>query len=298
MQKIPLQALPEYDKLSVRRKAAVRLELTFEEKKARVRDFRPIDDVFFEALAVMPGVCEEILRTILEDPALTVLEVVPQSSERNIYGRSVRLDALCTLGSGKKVNIEIQRADNDDHFRRARFNASAITVKDSNPGERFEEVLDLYIVYITEHDFMKEGKTTYHIDKIARETGTVIHDGLEEIFVNTEVSDGTDIAELMQCFQQKTVNHPKFPAMSEAVWNLKETEGGTESMCDIMQKYMEKDIAKAKAEGLAEGMEKGMEKGIFTMAENLRGYGLTEAQITELVRKSREGTGADAKRAN
>ena len=95
MQKIPLQALPEYDKLSVRRKAAVRLELTFEEKKARVRDFRPIDDVFFEALAVMPGVCEEILRTILEDPALTVLEVVPQSSERNIYGRSVRLDALC-----------------------------------------------------------------------------------------------------------------------------------------------------------------------------------------------------------
>ena len=167
-------------------------------------------------------------------------------------------------------------------------------MKDSNPGERFEEVLDLYIVYITEHDFMKEGKTTYHIDKIARETGTVIHDGLEEIFVNTEVSDGTDIAELMQCFQQKTVNHPKFPAMSEAVWNLKETEGGTESMCDIMQKYMEKDIAKAKAEGLAEGME----KGIFTMAENLRGYGLTEAQITELVRKSREGTGADAKRAN
>ena len=260
------------------------MELTFEEKKARVKDFRPIDDVFFEALAVMPGVCEEMLRTILEDPELTVLEVIPQSSERNIYGRSVRLDALCTLGSGKKVNIEIQRADNDDHFRRARFNASAITVKDSNPGERFEDVLDLYIVYITEHDFMKEQKTIYHIDKVARETGTVIHDGLEEIFVNTEVFDGTDIAELMQCFQQKTVNHPKFPAISEAVWNLKETEGGTESMCDIMQQYVDK----GRAEGRAEGRVEMADSLSSEFAENLRRYGMPEAQIAELVRKSRE----------
>ncbi len=36
--------------------------------------------------------CEEILRTILEDDGLTVIDVVVQSSERNLYGRSVRLD--------------------------------------------------------------------------------------------------------------------------------------------------------------------------------------------------------------
>ena len=264
--------------------------MTFEEKKERVKDFRPIDDVFFEALAGEPGVCEEILRTILEDPALKVLETVTQASERNIYGRSVRLDALCTLGSGKKVNIEIQRADDDDHFRRARFNASAITVKDSNPGDRFEEVLDLYIIYITEHDFIRKQKTTYHMDKVLRETGTVVEDGLTEIFVNTEIFDGTDIAELMACFKQKNVNSPKFPAMTEAVRTLKETEGGASTMCEIMQRYVDAGIEKGRMEGRAEGRMEGRSEGITKMAENLRGYGLSEEQIAELVRKSSEET--------
>lgn len=40
------------------------------------------------------------------------------------------------------------------------------------------------------------------------------------------------------------------------------------------------------------------DKGISKMAENLRDYGLTEAQITELVRKSRETAGAKVKTIN
>ena len=72
----------------------------------KVKDFRPIDDVFFEVLAKNPAVCQEILRVILEDDALTVLQVTTQNSERNLYGRSVRLDALCTLGNGTKCNID------------------------------------------------------------------------------------------------------------------------------------------------------------------------------------------------
>ena len=254
----------------------MQLELTLEEKLERVKDFRPIDDVFFEVLASNPRVCEEMLRTILEDSKLVVLEVITQASERNIYGRSVRLDALCTLGSGKKVNIEVQRADNDDHFRRARFNASSITVKDSNPGDRFEDVLDLYIVYISEHDFIREGKTTYHIDKVIRETGTVIEDGLEEVFVNTEVYDGTDIAELMQCFKQKTVDDPRFPVLTNEVKHLKETEGGASAVCEVMQKYMAQERAAGRAETEAD------------MAKAMRDSGMPEEKIQEIIRRSRE----------
>ncbi|MCR4745829.1 MAG: hypothetical protein K5894_11475, partial [Lachnospiraceae bacterium] len=60
----------------------------------------------------------------------------------------------CILGNGVLVNIEVQRADNDDHLRRVRFNASSITVKDSNTGEKFENVKDVYVVYISENDFL------------------------------------------------------------------------------------------------------------------------------------------------
>ena len=216
------------------------MELTLEEKFERVKNFRPIDDVFFEVLASNKAVCQEMLRTILEDKELIVEDVIVQSSERNIYGRSVRLDALCTLGTGKKVNIEVQRSDNDNHFKRVRFNESVITAKESNTGDEFEDIIDLYVVYISEFDFIKGGKTTYHVDKVIRETGEIVEDGVKEIYVNTVVDDGTEIADLMSCFTKKMVNNPKFPELSAEVRNIKETEKGASSMCAIMQEYEKK----------------------------------------------------------
>ena len=78
---------------------------TLEEKIEQVKNFRPIDDTFFEVLADDIGVCQEMLGIILEDEKLIVKDVIVQSSERNLYGRSVRLDALCILGNGKKCNV-------------------------------------------------------------------------------------------------------------------------------------------------------------------------------------------------
>ena len=185
------------------------------------------------------------MRTLMEDENLVVLNVVTQSDERNLYGRSVRLDALCKLGSGAKVNIEVQRSDNDNHLKRARFNASSITVKDSEPGIDFDDILELYIVYISEFDFLKGDKTIYHVEKVLRETGQSIGDGLHEIFVNTVIDDGTDIAELMSCFTKKEVKNSKFPALSGEIKRLKETEGGMQAVCEVMQKYEQLAVEEA-----------------------------------------------------
>ena len=234
------------------------MELTLEEKFEKIKDFRPIDDVFFEVLASNKEVCWEILSTILEDKDLVVEDVIVQSSERNLYGRSVRLDALCTLGSGKKVNIEVQRSDNDDHFKRVRFNESVITAKESNTGDNFKDILDLIVVYISEFDFIKGGKTLYHVEKVIKETGEIIDDGIEEIYVNTVVDDNSDTADLMSCFTKKMVDNPKFPKFSAEVKRIKETEGGASSMCKIMQEYENK----ARDEGISIGEARGEARGI------------------------------------
>ncbi len=264
---------------------------TAEEKIARVKDFRLIDDVFFEVFAEDKAACEEILRTILEDDGLTVIDVVVQGSERNLYGRSVRLDALCTLGNGDKANIEVQRAGNDDHFRRVRFNAASITVKDSEPGERFDEILDLYMVYISENDFIRGGKTAYHVEKVIRETGETIDDGVHEVYVNTKVRDGTKISGLMGCFMERELDNPAFPAMTRKFRELKTTEGGASAVCEIMEKYMkesreegrEEGRAEGREEGRAEGRREGMEKGQKSTTEILRLYtrGETSGKISE-----------------
>lgn len=250
-------------------------ELTWEEKRLKVRDMRPIDDVFFELLAKSKKVCQEILRVILEDDKLVVIDTITQSSERNLYGRSVRLDALCKLSNGTRVNIEVQRSNNDDHLKRARFNASSITVKESNSGTNFENVPDLYIVYISEFDFLKGGRTIYHIDKMIRETNTIVDDGLHEIFVNTVIDDHSDIAELMSCFMKKEVNNPKFPALSAEVRRLKETEGGVKSMCEIMKKYEQLAVRENKIEIIQKMLQKEYSK------EDILDLGFTEEEYEE-----------------
>ena len=217
--------------------------MDLQEKVKRVQEFRLIDDVFFEVFAEDIPACQEIIRTILEDPELIVHDVIVQSSRRNLYGRSVRLDALCSLGDGTKCNIEVQRSDRDDHLKRARFNASSITVRESGPGERFEDILELYIIYISEFDFLKGGLTTYHIDKVIRENGEVVDDGLHEIFVNTAVDDGSSIAGLMSCFTRKEVTNREFPAVTRRFQELK-SEGGAGAVCEIMERYL-KEAEKA-----------------------------------------------------
>lgn len=76
------------------------MRLSYEEKRKRVQEFRPIDDTFFEVFANDVDVCQEILRVILQDPNLEVETVSVQPNYKNMIGRSVRLDALCTLGDG------------------------------------------------------------------------------------------------------------------------------------------------------------------------------------------------------
>ena len=228
-------------------------KMTLEEKKEQVKNFRPIDDTFFEVLADDIGVCQEMLRIILEDEKLIVKDVIVQSSERNLYGRSVRLDALCILGNGKKCNVEVQRSNKDHHLKRVRFNASVITVRDSQTDDKFEETIDLIVVYISEFDIFKRGRVIYHVDSVIRETQEKVDDGLERVFVNTAVKDGTTISEYMDCFLQKEIDNAKFPKLTNRVHYLKHEEGGVNAVCEIMKKYSD--------EAYKQGEEAGKEIG-------------------------------------
>ena len=154
-----------------------------EKIKEIVQKLRPIDDAFFQKLMEDRTVCQEMLRVILEEPDLTVEKVVPQNSIRNLQGRSVVLDALCRRADGSYFNLEVQKADDDDHLKRARYNASCITANVTDPGARFERVPDVCVVYISRFDLFKENRTVYHVDSVIRETGTRVDDGLRKLFV-------------------------------------------------------------------------------------------------------------------
>ena len=204
-----------------------------------VQKLRPIDNAFFPVLGQDPGVMEEILRVILNDNTLTVEKVIAEYTLPNLSGRGVRLDSFCETGDGHRINVEVQKADDDDHIRRCRYNAAGMTWKEAEKGTRFKDLPDVCVVYITEHDFLHGGRTIYHVDKILRENGSLIDDGSSVIYVNTAVNDGSVISDLMRCFMQKAVNDPRFPRLSERVHQYKNTEKGAAEMCEELERYID-----------------------------------------------------------
>ena len=268
------------------------------EVESIVARLRAIDDIMFRKLCENIAFVEEILRVILEDDKITVVEVIPQNSLQNLRGRSVILDAYCKLGNGSYCNVEVQRSDSDDHFRRVRYHAACITANVVDPGEQFEQVDDLVVVYISEFDPFDEGRTVYHVRNMVEETGRAVLDGLREIYVNTKHNDGCEIAELMQCLLEPVVTNPKFPALAQELQAEKGNVKGDESMCKLVEEYAQKRAKEygeqQKAEGRKEGKTVGtLETLVSLVNEQLldpidaaRKANMSESEFMKLVQQS------------
>ena len=164
------------------------------------------------------------------------------------------LDAKCQLEDGRIVNIEVQRADDDDHQRRVRYNGALLTTNLTNPSTKFAEIPDVIVVFISKFDIFKSSKTLYHIDRVIRETGKAVDNGFEEVYVNAEIDDDSDVARLMNVFNTDTAyDDVKFPVTSAYKRKYKTTEEGVREMCEVIERNRAEGRAEGRAIGLIEG---------------------------------------------
>lgn len=211
-----------------------------EEYAAWTKRLNPIDDALFKKMAEDTDFCQKIIRTILNNPDLLITELKNQDSVQNLQGRSVILDARCIDHLGNHITVEIQKSDNDDHQKRVRYNASCVTANITDPGSNFKNVPTLYTIYISANDFFGKGKTTYHIDRIIRETGDVVDNGFYEIYVNARIKDGSPTAELMNIFtKDDAYDEKQFPATSRRKRQFKEKQEGFQKMSSVMDEFRE-----------------------------------------------------------
>lgn len=215
-----------------------------QEVMKRVEALNVIDDALFQKMAEDAGFCEEVLSTILGQQVI-ILELYKQDSVKNLQGRSVIIDARCLLEGGVISIIEVQKENDDDHILRVRYETSCVTANITDPGTKFKDVPNVISIFISKFDIFKRGKTVYHIDRTIRETGEINDNGLQEIYVNTKVDDGTDIAELMRIFKEHSAyDFKKFPKTSARKYQFLESEGGKEQMCEIVEDYAREQAAK------------------------------------------------------
>ena len=231
--------------------------------KAKIREdamsLNPIDDALFMKMAEDIRFCQEILQVILNDDGLKVLNNTPQHNNKNMQGRSCILDLKCRLGDSRLVDVEVQKANDDNHQKRMLYNASLMITNTVNPGEKFDNVPDVIVIFISTFDVFEEGKTTYHIDRIIRETGTVVSNGMGEIYVNSAIDDKSDVAALMKVFtEDNAYDDVKFPFTSSIKRRFKTTEEGVSEMCEVIERNR------------AEAAEKATEKAIRNLMDSCK----------------------------
>lgn len=244
-----------------------------------VRQLRPIDDCFFEVMMEDPDACEELLQVVLENPLLRIKKetVSGQKSIRIIGKRSIRVDAYAEGNEDTVFNIEIQRADNENHVKRVRYNASVITVNRSEPGDLFEQVQELFVIYIADFDVLHNGRTISHAKMTCVETGVALNDGLHEIFVTTVGKDNSKIARLMREYKNPDMNNPDFPKQSKRVQEMKHDLKEAEKMCSLVEEYAKEKVIQEAIESAVE-FDRPKEE---TIARLIKKFGLTEEKAQE-----------------
>ncbi len=177
---------------------------------------------------------------------LTVVRVVSQFELKNLQGRSARLDIYAVDEHGKQYDIEVQRSDDGAAPRRARYNSSLLDANLLNPGDKFDELPESYIIFITEHDVLKGGKPLYTVNRTISELDHAIFaDGSHIIYVNGEIRNGTALGELMQDFFCKDPREIHYKILSDQAGYFKKDKEGVDTMCKLVEDYCEKRARQA-----------------------------------------------------
>lgn len=241
-----------------------------------VDELRPIDDTFIRKLAEDREVCEELLQIVTGNPKLRVVNNTIQKNIHNIDTRSVTVDLLCTDEENDYFSVEVQKAD-DDHQKRVRYNGACVQILSLEKGMKFGELPDVYMVYITEKDIFKRGRTIYHFDRVIRETQEVMDNGYYEIYVNAEVYDGTELAEYMEIFSSMGIHEDtRFPKICSAVKYYKQGKG-RETMCAAVEEYAREYAEEKALETARRLLERHVDEDIIVEAT-----GITLEKLSEL----------------
>jgi len=259
----------------------------------------PIEDAVFRKMAESIEFCEEILRVFLQEPKLRVVSNHSQHSVTSIEGRSVILDAYCELEDGRKVNVEVQNANNTDHQRRVRYYSSVLTTSLMKKGDSFDKVPNICIVYVCNFDIFGLNKSLYVIKRIIDKTEVELDNGLQEIYISP-VNDGSLIAELMRVFTESDVYNLKFPVTSEMKLRFnRETKGEkmTEALRGVYEALREEVDRESMKAAMREGMEKGIEEGRARGIEEGRAEGVLSSLVS-LVKDGLISVSEAAKRAD
>lgn len=221
-----------------------------------IQDFRMFDDTFMSA--VFDGKTKEteyLIRVILNRNDIFVIDSKAQFFISNIYGRGLRLDVLAKDEQDNAFHFEVERTKNRASVQRARFTGAMVDSQLLKKGQDFISLPERYTIFITEDDYFSKGLPIYHAEyTISELENAPLRDGSHIIYVNGEYRNtNTPLGVLMHDFSCKNAEDILSPILRERVKVLKETKGGREEVCQIMENRINEEKIELAKEAIKKG---------------------------------------------
>ena len=267
-------------------------ERKHQEDLQRLREFRLMDDDFMTKCFEGDTRCTQlVLRLVMEIPDLEVIEVRTQVFVENLLNRSVRLDVLATDSAGRKINVEIQRADRGAGRKRARYNSSMMDVGLLEKGGSFDALPETWVVFITENDVVGHGKPLYLYERRLADTGERLNDGSYILYVNGAYRGDTPLGQLMHDFSCADPDDMHYGLLADRVRFFKQSKEGVEIMCraieEIRMQERKEGWEEGHARGRAEGHMEGQKGEFLATVRALHEAGQSLEFMERITRRSR-----------
>ncbi len=249
-----------------------------------IAEFKMFDDTFMSA--VFDGQIDEtnlLLRVVLERDDIDVISSKAQYFISNLNYRETRLDIYAKDNNNNAYHVEVQRNLKGASVQRARFTGALVDSRLLMKGQDFEEIPERYTIFITEDDKFGEGIPAYHAENTIKEKGHMsLGDGGHIIYINGQYRNtDTPIGELMHDFFCDKADDIINPILRKRVKYLKETEGGNEEMCEIMENRINEEKIELAKEAI--------KKNSLTLPQIADVLKLPLAFVEEIARQSTKG---------
>lgn len=157
-------------------------------------------------------------------------------------------------------------------------------------NDDYSKLSELYIIFITENDYLGLGKPIYEVSKqfIVKEKYNHLYlpfeDGCNIMYVNGAYRGNDAIGKLMHDFSIANADEMFYEEIAKRVRFHKQEEQGVRTMCRIIEEYGEEK----KAEGILEGKLKSqketakklLEDGRYTIKEIAKLLNIPEKEIS------------------
>ena len=248
-----------------------------------------MDDIFMRIVLKDRKCTEFILQTILQKPDLRVKTQSIQSDLKNLQGRSLILDCLCSDTKGTVYNIEVQNDSHGASPKRARYHSGLIDMHILKKGKTFENLPESYVIFICAKDILKENKQIYHISRTIQESGSKFPDQAEIIYLNASKSSDNELGMLIKDFYTKDPKKMHSKVLAKRVADLKENKNIEKGEHDAMTTYYDRLKKQWEKEGIAKGIIEGKAKGSAeseSKMAKLMGFLVREGRIADIEKAS------------